>query len=128
MSGIFQEISVALRYTVSGIINTIIGYAVFWCMLRIFYVSPNISNAIGYSVALSVAFYLNRSYVFDVSDYKFSHYLKFLVSFAFAFGFNQFILWWLFYIEGVRPELAQVVSMIFYTIVFYLFNRFFVYR
>lgn len=90
--------------------------------------SPNISNAIGYSAALSLAFYLNRSYVFDVRKYKLSHYIKFILSFAVAFGLNQLILWWLVYNSGVNPELAQVVSMIFYTIVFYAFNRLFVYR
>lgn len=128
MSGAFKEVSVALRYALVGIINTIVGYAVFWVMLTWGNLSPNASNAVGYSVALCLAFYLNRSYVFDVRRYKASHYIKFIFSFAIAFGSNQLVLWWLVFGGGVRPELAQIVSMVFYTIIFYAFNRFFVYR
>ena len=128
VSGAFKEVSVALRYTLAGIINTIVGYVVFWVMLTWGNLSPNASNAVGYAVALSLAFHLNRSYVFDVRSYKASHYIKFIFSFAISFGSNQLILWWLVFGVGVRPELSQVVAMVFYTSIFYALNRFFVYR
>lgn len=128
MGGALKEVSVALRYALIGIINTTVGYVVFWVMLTWGNLSPNASNAVGYSVALSLAFYLNRSYVFDVRSYTASHYVKFIFSFAISFGSNQLILWWLVFGSSVRPELAQIVSMVFYSIIFYAFNRFFVYR
>lgn len=128
MSGASSEISVAFRYALIGVLNTVIGYFVFWLMLVAFHLSPSISNALGYAVALTVAFYLNRSYVFDVKVYAISHYVKFVASFFGAFGLNQLVLWWLVYSEGWQPEFAQIAAMICYTVVFYLLNRFFVYR
>lgn len=116
-----------LRYAIAGLINTAIGYAVFWMALRWAGFSPEAANALGYGIALSVAFVLNRVFVFEGARLTLPAALKFALSFLAAFGLNQAVL--VYFVEGraLLPEIAQIFAMATYTVAFYLFNKHFVF-
>lgn len=117
-----------IKYMIVGLINTATGYGVFWMLLRWVGCSPELANAIGYVIALCVAFYLNRFFVFTGANSSTSSILRFFVAFAAAFLLNQAVLIVFFRIFLVPAEIAQVFAMIVYTVIFYLLNKFYVFR
>lgn len=117
-----------IKYMIVGLINTATGYGVFWMLLRWVGCSPELANAISYVIALCVAFYLNRFFVFTGANSSTSSILRFFVAFAAAFLLNQAVLIVFFRIFLVPAEIAQVFAMIVYTVIFYLLNKFYVFR
>lgn len=117
-----------IKYVVAGLINTATGYGVFWVLLRWVGYSPELANTIGYIVALCVAFLLNLFFVFKGATVSSATVLRFFVAFAGAFILNQAVLFVLFRIFSIRPEIAQIFSMSAYTVGFYLLNKYYVFE
>jgi putative flippase GtrA len=117
-----------IKYVVAGLVNTATGYGVFWVLLRWVGYSPELANTIGYIVALCVAFLLNRFFVFKGATVSVATVVRFFVAFASAFLLNQVVLFVLFRILSVRPEIAQIFSMSAYTAGFYLLNKYCVFN
>lgn len=116
-----------IKYIVVGLINTIIGYGIFWFMLRWVKLSPEGANAIGYIVALILAFLLNHFFVFTASVFSASSVTRFIAAFGIAFGINQGVLFVALHFFYMQPEIAQGFAMIAYTIIFYVLNKWFVF-
>lgn len=117
-----------VRYAIAGFVNTASGYGVFWILLRWVGCSPELANLICYIVALCVAFLLNRIYVFKGATVSAATVLRFFVAFAGAFILNQAVLFVLFRILSIRPEISQIFSMSAYTVGFYLLNKYYVFN
>ncbi|SMQ61823.1 Putative flippase GtrA (transmembrane translocase of bactoprenol-linked glucose) [Pseudidiomarina planktonica] len=115
------------RFLVVGVINTAVGYGVFYLLLRYLHVQPYLANAIGYCVALSVAFTLSRCFVFN-KTYKPRMVLNFTIAFILAFGLNQITLFLSLNVAGLIPELAQLFAMAVYTVAFFFLNKYFVFN
>ncbi|WP_103035901.1 GtrA family protein [Castellaniella caeni] len=115
------------RYLVAGVINTVVGYAVFLFALRIVGVAPGVANVACYAVALGVAFLLNKHYVFATKSSTLTELWRFLLSFVLAFLLNQLTLAasidWL----HIPAEISQIAAMAVYTVAFYLLNKWFVF-
>lgn len=122
-----QPLIEVLKYVIAGVINTVIGYGVFWIALRWAGYSPEAANATGYIIALSLAFLLNRFFVFTGAHISVSSSVRFVVSFIAAFALNQLVLFLLVRSDSFLPETAQIFAMVVYTVSFYLFNKHFVF-
>ena len=116
-----------LRFAIVGVLNTAFGYAVFWVGLKLLGLSPQLANMLGYAVSLCLAYVLTRKFVFAPTSGQRAAW-RFIVAFAVAFALNQAVLWLLLHAAGWRAELAQLGAMISYTIIFFLLNKFFVFR
>lgn len=115
------------KYTVAGVINTCVGYAVFWIALRWIGFGPAAANTIGYAIALFVSFLLNRFFVFSNSQ-PFVHAAgRFAVAFCIAFSLNQFVLFILLRMFLLSAEVAQIFAMAAYTLAFYFLSKYFVF-
>lgn len=128
MSDISKETGTLFRYSLVGIINTLVGYAVFCLALFIFGFSPNYANALGYLIALVLAFFLNSVYVFSPVISLWRRILSFGVAFIIAFSMNQILLYVMVYSFYYPAQYSQIVSMIAYTAIFYILNRLFVFK
>jgi len=117
----------ALKYILSGLVNTVIGYSVFLILITLFTIRPEYANAVGYGVALVAAFILNKIFVFDQSTTSRSTIPKFIAAFIAAFSLNQLVLFLLHRTMGMHAEAAQVFAMISYTVSFYFLNKNFVF-
>ena len=117
-----------LRYGAVGVVNTCVGYALFWIALRWFGLAPSIANAVSYAISLCLSFMLNRYFVFDAATPARHAAWRFALAFCIAFSINQAILWGVLRSAWLRPEIAQLFAMVAYTIVFYLLSKFFVFR
>lgn len=116
-----------IKFLVAGVINTLTGYGVFWIMWKWAGFSPEGANAIGYVTALLLAFILNHFFVFSGSVFSMTSVTRFIAAFGTAFAINQGVLFVLFRIFFVPPEIAQVFAMTVYTIIFYFLNKWFVF-
>ena len=116
-----------LKYSVVGIINTLVGYGVFMVALLGLQYSPELANVIGYTIAFSVSFFLNRFFVFTNTNISLQMGLRFVIAFFVAFAANFGTLVILVRCFLVLPEIAQIFAMIVYTIIFYVLNKNFVF-
>lgn len=122
-----KKLNELIKYGAVGVINTAMGYGVFWFFFRWLNFRPEAANAIGYVAALFLAFILNHIFVFSGSTISSTSAARFIAAFAIAFLINQIVLFVLFRIFSVPPEVAQIFAMIVYTVIFYLFNKHFVF-
>lgn len=117
-----------LRYLVAGGVNTVVGYGVFWVGLHQLGLHASAANALGYAVALCVAYVLNRVLVFTASTAGGASVVRFMLAFILAFAINQGVLAACIEFFQLRAEFAQVIAMIIYTLVFYFANKYYVFR
>jgi len=116
-----------LKYLAVGLLNTLVGYGVFYTLVRFLQVIPEVANAIGYILALAVAFVLNKIYVFRGDVVVSKAIPKFLLAFTLAFAINQFILIFFYRFLDFAAEISQVPAMLTYTLAFYALNKHFVF-
>lgn len=115
------------RFAVVGVLNTAFGYAIFWVGLRVLGLTAPLANTLSYAISLCLAFVLTQRYVFRAATAQGGAPWRFLVAFAIAFAINQAVLWLLLALAW-RAEIAQMGAMVSYTIVFFILNKFFVFR
>ena len=117
-----------IKYAVTGVINTLIGYGVFWVLLTQFNIPAEYANAAGYGIALIFAFLLNKIFVFNTSTFHPGMVPRFVVAFLVTFLINQLVLIVFHRVLGVRAEIAQLLAMSTYTILFYILNKRYVFN
>lgn len=117
------------RFILVGLVNTAFGYAIFWLGLHFLGLSAPLANALSYAISLCLSFVLTRRFVFRgaAAAPASAAAWRFIVAFAVAFGINQAVLWLLLAL-GWRAEIAQLGAMVSYTVVFFMLNKFFVFR
>lgn len=116
------------KYLIAGLANTLVGYCVFIILLSMSNMLPEAANAISYTVALIVAFTLNKVFVFKSSVKNSVAIPKFIAAFAISFLANQLVLILFYRLLNVQPAIAQIPAMISYTVIFYMLNKHYVYR
>jgi putative flippase GtrA len=117
-----------LRYGAVGVVNTCFGYAVFWAGMRLCGLAPGTANAVSYASSLCLTFLLSRYFVFNSAPPAKHAAWRFVLAFCIAFAINQAVLWGLLQGGSLSPAIAQLFSMVAYTVVFFLLSRFFVFR
>ncbi|MFG0631966.1 GtrA family protein [Pseudomonas sp. xss_2] len=117
-----------VRYAIAGVVNTGLGYGVFWLLLKLVGVNAEIANAVGYCVGLISAFVLNRVFVFGVSSATLTMVFRFFVAFMIAYIINLLVLVGLYRFLGVSAEIAQIFAMAIYTLSFYILNKTYVFN
>ena len=117
-----------IRYAVIGIFNTIVGYCVFLIFINEFGFSASISNTISYAIGIALAYILNAVFVFKGAKHTSKSFMKFALSFLGAYSINIIVLKVSMNAFFIRAEISQIFAMASYTVVFYILNKFFVWR
>jgi len=116
----------AAKYSVSGAINTAVGYAViFTCMA--FGVGATLSNAIGYGVGFVLSFVQSRYWVFRSSGSVAGDAVRFVPAFLTAYAVNLVVLQ-LALATGVNAYMAQVAAGCAFVGSGFALNHWFVFR
>lgn len=115
------------RYIIAGIVNTAVGYAAFFFLLRLIGLDAYVSNFISYGVGLCVAFILNKVFVFKNKRALRRAPVVFLAGFAVSYFSNICVLYLLVNEFRVAGEISQLFAMAVYTVSFYIVNRLFVF-
>lgn len=117
------------NYSMVGVINTIVGYGTIFIAMS-FGLSPYYSNILGYALGLCCSYLLNRFWVFrrEATPGHFAKQgLRFLGSFAVAYGVNFLILHLALQME-MGKYLSQIIASVSYVLVMFLITKFWVFR
>jgi putative flippase GtrA len=122
-----------VRFLLVGAFNTAFGYALIFGFMYLARLSPELSNFLGYAIALLVSFVLSKYYTFALRRTPRlggtgGELLRFLIVFAIAYLANYGVLLLLLYAAGMHPALAQLLSGVAYVVLSYLLNAHFVFR
>jgi len=114
------------RYSVAGVINGIVCYAVVFCCMAVG-IGPGTSNALGYLAGLITSFAQQRHWVFRSAGRAFDDGWRFLAVFVLAYCMN-FVALHVLIGNGVNPYLAQLASCFVYVAVSFALNSCWVFR
>lgn len=123
-----EEIGRIGRFVVVGLFNTLIGYA--FILLGLFAgLGDYVANALGFLMGFPVAYLLHRSFTFRTNEpksrseavrYALAFFLAYAVNIAVIAAGREF---------GLRESpLVQLLAIVAYAALFYVLNRFFVFR
>ncbi len=116
----FREVG---RYTLTGGLNTLVGFTVIVGLLTLG-VSDIMSNAVGFGVGLLTSFFINRSWTFgQTSQPTATEMGLFIFSFLVAYGVNLSIILVGFSLEFKGSWLLQLAGVIAYSGSFYLLSK-----
>jgi putative flippase GtrA len=119
-------IALLTRFSLVGLANTALGFAVIAVLDVGFHVQPALANALAFALGITVSFFLTRSLVFRsrAAVAKTAH--KYALAMAFAFLLNQLVLLCMGYVLGAGPAAhlaAQLMALTTYTVANFLLCR-----
>lgn len=114
------------RHSVSGVINTSIGFSVIFLLTYLNF-SPMAANVAGYAAGLVSGFYLSKVFVFRQYGNTARQGLQYFVAFLVAFLVNIGVLKLLLSFTQVPVMLAQLLAAIAYTIVVFTVSRYLIF-
>lgn len=121
-----SEVLYVTRYTGSGAVNTIVGFAVIFLAMAVGF-TPVISNIAGFAVGFTLGFVLSKKFVFRSDGHFVGESVRYLIAFVVSFLFNLLVLHLALNQFKISPVPAQIVAALSYTIVMYILARFFVF-
>lgn len=115
------------RFLIVGAFNTCFGYAIIFSAMYGIGLSPEMSNILGYAVAVVASFALNRTYTFKSTGRAPGEMGRFLAVFGVAFSANLIVLHVLVRILLVHEAVSQLLSGVVYVGLSYFMNKRFVF-
>lgn len=122
----WREIAYLSRYGGSGVINTIVGFAVIFSAMT-FGCSPVVSNVAGYVVGFVLGFIVSKKFVFRSSGGIALESVRYLVAFAISFAFNLVTLQLMLNYFGLNAVASQIVAASIFTVIMYILSRIYVF-
>ncbi|PNU04211.1 GtrA family protein [Novosphingobium guangzhouense] len=117
----------ALRFGVVGALNSLVGLAVIWALLRLG-VGDYPANACSYAVGVCLSFVLNRAWTFAVRGPVGSgEVARFLLVFALSYAANLGVLTLMRALGFAHSLIGQGAAMAAYSVCFFLLSRHFVF-
>jgi putative flippase GtrA len=90
--------------------------------------SPEISNILGYAIALVGSYILNRRFTFESKKKPRGEIFRFLVVFSIAYGANFAFLVFLVHIVNFDKGISQILAGVFYVGVSFFMNKYYVFK
>jgi putative flippase GtrA len=115
------------KFSLVGVVNTLVGYAVIFGLMYGVGLGPMASNVAGYAVGMALNFILNRTITFSSRAPLPSELFRFLVAFAVAFVLNLLVLHISIDWTGIDAGLGQLIAGVFYVVIFYLLSKYVVF-
>ena len=111
-----------IRYGIVGVINTIVGYGIYYLMLYLGY-KYTIALTLGSIIGVSCSFMLNKFWTFRSRGKIGKELLRFLIMYGCAYIMNLVML--IFAVEKcqLNPKIAQVIILLMITTTTYFGNR-----
>jgi putative flippase GtrA len=123
-----RELAAAVKFVIVGVANSTVGLLAIYMFKWQAGFGDVAANASGYAVGLGLSFVLNRAWTFRHAGPKLRALVRFLLVFVVAYSFNLAALIMLLEVFHVSPYVAHALSLVPYTIVFYLGARHFAFR
>lgn len=114
---------VTLRFIVTGVINTTVGFAAYFLMVKALGINPIVANVGAYLLGLALFFFVSKSFVFSSRMGLSAYGLRFLGVFAVAYALNALVFVLLLDLAGAGPMLSQLVAMTIYSTTFLVLGK-----
>lgn len=116
------------RFLLVGVANTALGYAVIFACMYLAGLSPELSNAAGYTVGLLASYFLHRYFTFRSAQRRSIEFVRFALVFLTAYTANLTVLVVLVRALAVHAGLSQILAGVIYIGTAYLLNKHYVFR
>lgn len=116
-----------VRFLLVGVLNTVAGYLIFLGGYWGLGLNAYLANMLAYLIVVIAAYFLTAKFVFRRQIVT-SGFLQFIICFFIAFSINQVVLMSAVELTPLRPEIAQVFAMGSYTCVFFVLNKWVVFK
>lgn len=141
-----EVIRQAVKYSVVGVINTLLTLIVIWVMTKTMGHTEALSNFVGYLIGITNSFLLNRTWTFGSHANIWKSAVKFLGVFAVCYLLQLSVLLSLNHCCPTNPPLfaflepllqifridalfyIQMLSMVVYTVVNFLINKYYTFK
>ena len=102
------------KFTIAGVINTAIDWAIFFSLYNFVGVNPVVSQAISFTVATAVSFFINTKWVFDTTKAKTKQRLiaEFFVLNLIALGISTALIYLFIDVLQMNELLAKVLTTV----------------
>lgn len=121
-----SESSLLGRYLLSGVVNTIFGFALIVFLVWLG-VSVYLSNILGYITGLILSFCTSKKWVFHARGRQTAQFIKYLVAFVTSVALNLCVLQFSLQILILSPYAGQFFGACAYTASMYVLARFWVF-
>lgn len=111
------------RFLFVGILNTCVGYFIFWLFLIKFTFGYGYALVIAYLFGIMLGYFLHKKISFRKNYYSTGSLLKFVFLYLFLFLLNLTILFLIVDVLGVDPLVAQIFGITIVTLISFLLNR-----
>jgi putative flippase GtrA len=115
------------RFLIVGVVNTALGYAVIFGCMFLMGMSPELSNATGYMVGLTISYFLHRYYTFKSLQRRGNEFVRFVVVLLVAYTANLVVLVIQVRIMGVHEGVSQIIASVVYVGIAYMLNKYYVF-
>ena len=116
------------KYGIVGVVNTLITLAAIFILMEFIGVHYVAANAVGYILGFINSFIMNKIWTFESKGNTSKEILSFVLIFLVSYAFQLLLLILIKEKIGISAEIAQVVAMIFYTIISFIGNKSFTFR
>ena len=111
-----------LKYLCVGIVNSILGYAIIFILIYVGVIAE-ISNFLGYFIAIFVSFYLNKYFTFNNGVKNKLQILKFMFSMVISYILNLIVMSFSYRIIEINAYISQILGGFVYTFTGYLLSK-----
>jgi putative flippase GtrA len=115
-----------VRFLIVGVINTVVGYALFALFLLVFGYLPSLY--LSYAVAVTLAFVLHRRFTFRVRGNALVDFVRFVGVYVVSLAVNSVVLPVLVELVGLHPLIAQGIALVITTLFSYVGHKWFSFR
>jgi len=118
-----------IKYGLVGVINTLITGIILFVLMNGFGVSYKISNAVGYIAGFLNSFILNKFWTFKGNHAStIRQFIRFAVGFAICYLIQLGLVVVLVEKLSINENISQLIGMVFYTLIGFLFNKLFTFK
>jgi len=110
-----------IKFSLVGILNTVIGYAVFF--IASLFMNYIVALIIAHVVGVTNSFFWNKYWVFRSDGNKIVEFLKFYSIYALVLIVNIILLYYLVSVLQFEPQISQLVLLPILTIITYLGHK-----
>jgi len=113
-----------IRFCLVGISNTLVSLVAIYSLMYLG-VNYKLANLVGYIIGLINSYIWNRRWVFNSKNKRvIKEALAFLGVFIFSYGLQYLSLIFLVQHQEINRYLAQLVSMVMYTVLSFMLNKY----
>ena len=124
----------ALKFILVGVINTIFGAGIMFCLYNFFGCSYYFSSAMNYILGSILSYVLNKYFTFENKNKSFSQILKFVLNIALcylvAYGLTRAFMDLILFgcTKKIRDNISMMVGMFLVTVTNYFGQKLFVFK